>query len=77
MVKKHDLKVKVIGSADNATGTTVINDNLSLSRAAFISKELQTRGVDSDVILQESKGGIDSYTPVPANRQVLVCLYMK
>ena len=77
VVKKHDLKVKVIGSADNATGTTVINDNLSLSRAAFISKELQTRGVDSDVILQESKGGIDSYTPVPANRQVLVCLYMK
>jgi outer membrane protein OmpA-like peptidoglycan-associated protein len=51
VVKKHDLKVKVIGSADSATGTTVVNDNLSLSRATFISKELQTRGVDSDVIL--------------------------
>ena len=76
VAKKYGLKVSVIGSADSATGTTGINNSLSAARAEYILSQLKKRGVDSSIIRTSSKGGIDKYKPIPANRQVAVCLYL-
>ena len=76
VAKKYGLKVSVIGSADSATGTTGINDSLSVARTEYVSAQLEKRGVDSSIIRTSSKGGIDKYKPIPANRQVAVCLYL-
>lgn len=76
VAKKYGLKVSVIGSADSATGTTGINNSLSTARAEYIFKQLEKRGVDSSIIRTSSKGGIDKYKPIPANRQVTICLYL-
>ena len=77
IAKEYDLNVSVVGSADSSTGTPAINDALSTARANYISSLLKDRGVDNSVIIVESQGGIDDYSPIPANRQVAVCLYLK
>ena len=68
VAKKYGLSVRVTGAADNSTGTTDINDSLSVSRAAYIATELEHRGIPTDCITQASKGGIADYVPIEANR---------
>ena len=72
---KYDLYVKVTGAADKETGTFVINDSLSLTRANYISDQLQCRGVKAEKIVVDSKGGISDYLPVEANRNTKVELF--
>lgn len=72
---KYDLYVKVTGAADKETGTFAINDSLSLTRANYISDQLQCRGVKAEKIVVDSKGGISDYLPVEANRNTKVELF--
>ena len=75
VANEHCLRVKVVGAADSATGSAEINKNLGTSRAKFIAKELNKRGVTSDCITLINEGGISDYTPNEANRQTKVMLY--
>ena len=77
IAKDYHLKVSVVGAADNATGTDEINNPLSKSRAEFITQQLILRGVDKSMIVSKSKGGIDKYSPVAANRHTAVRLFVK
>ena len=74
VAKKYNLKVKIIGAADSATGTDSINETLSSKRAAYIMRLMRDRGVASENIKTSYEGGIDDYSPVQANRNTCVVL---
>ena len=76
IVKKHGLRIQIIGAADSATGNDTINNGLSQRRAAYMAGELRRRGVDADKIETVSVGGINDYNPVEANRNVCVRLLL-
>ena len=69
VAKKYNLSVRVIGAADSMTGTSDINQSLSVSRAGFIVSELERRGISAQRIVQSYRGGISDHIPVEANRQ--------
>ena len=75
VAKKYGLSITVTGAADSNTGTPVINDTLSASRADFITDELLKRGIPSDRISKHSTGGINTYSPSEANRHTRVELH--
>ena len=74
VAKTYNLKVKIIGAADSATGTDSINETLSSKRAAYIMRLMRDRGVASENIKTSHEGGIDEYSPVQANRNTCVVL---
>ena len=74
VAKTYNLKVKIIGAADSATGTDSINETLSSKRAAYIMRLMRDRGVASENIKTSHEGGIDDYSPVQANRNTCVIL---
>lgn len=74
VAKTYNLKVKIIGAADSATGTDSINETLSSKRAAYIMRLMHDRGVASENIKTTYEGGIDDYSPVQANRNTCVVL---
>lgn len=74
VAKAYNLKVKVIGAADSATGTNSINEELSSKRADYIMRLMRERGVASENIKTTHEGGIDDYSPVQANRNTCVIL---
>ena len=75
VAKKYGLSVRVTGAADSSTGTTVINDSLSVSRAGFIAAELERRGVPSGMVVKTGRGGIADHLPAEANRHTKVELF--
>ena len=75
VAKKHSLYVRIVGAADKATGTEVRNKELSESRAAYISEQLQKRGIPLDNIICEGIGGISRFKPDEVNRYTRVMLY--
>ena len=75
VANKYGLSVRVTGAADSSTGTSGINDALSISRAAFIAAELEQRGIPTGRIAQVSRGGIADHHPVEANRHTKVELF--
>ncbi|MDO4497412.1 MAG: OmpA family protein, partial [Bacteroidales bacterium] len=58
VAKTHGLKVKVIGAADSATGTSERNQELSKQRAKYIEGLLLERGIDFANITTAYEGGI-------------------
>lgn len=70
----ESLNISISGSADNATGNERVNQKLSKSRVQYIGQELVSRGVSREKILAVSRGGIDEYTPIEANRLTVVVL---
>ena len=75
VVNKYSLSVRVTGAADSSTGTSGINDSLSVSRAGFIAAELERRGIPAERIAKMSRGGIADHNPVEANRHTKVELF--
>lgn len=75
VANKYSLSVRVTGAADSATGTSGINDSLSVSRAAFIAAELERRDIPARRITKVSRGGIADHHPVEANRHTKVELF--
>ena len=70
----YNLKVKVSGAADSATGNATINDGLSRQRADYLAKLMRDRGIPADRIRTVYEGGIDKFTPVQANRNSCIVL---
>ncbi len=75
VAKKYNLWIRVTGAADSATGTSGINQSLSMSRADFIVAELERRGISPERIFKAVRGGIADYTPIEANRHTRVELF--
>ena len=76
VAKRWHLKVRVTGAADSATGSANSNDILSQSRAEYISKMLQERGVPGEKIQMEVDGGIEKFSPPAVNRHCRVELVL-
>jgi outer membrane protein OmpA-like peptidoglycan-associated protein len=76
IAKKFNLKIDVVGAADSQTGTSQINSNLGVSRSQYIAGYLTSQGVPAENIASRSDGGIDTYSPTPANRNATVRLYL-
>ena len=74
MAKQENLKIKISGAADSATGTQSGNQDLGKRRAKFIAKALIKRGVDKSQIKAYNLGGIDKYVANEANRFTTVVL---
>lgn len=74
MAKQGNLKIKISGAADSATGTQFGNQDLGKRRAKFIVKALIKRGVDKSQIKAYNLGGIDKYAANEANRFTTVVL---
>ena len=74
IAKDYNLKVKISGAADSATGTVVINERLSMERADFLLDQMKKRGVPEVNITKVSEGGINQFSPVQANRNSCVVL---
>jgi outer membrane protein OmpA-like peptidoglycan-associated protein len=74
MAKQENLKIKISGAADSATGTQSGNQDLGKRRAKFIAKALIKRGVDKSQIKAYNLGGIDKYAANEANRFTTVVL---
>ena len=74
MAKQENLKIKISGAADSATGTQSGNQDLGKRRAKYIAKALIKRGVDKGQIKAYNLGGIDKYAANEANRFTTVLL---
>ena len=77
IVKKYDLRIRITGAADSATGSSVRNTELSNSRASFIGQQLLNRGIESSNIIMNGKGGIADYASNEMNRYTKVELFFE
>ena len=64
----QNLRVRITGAADSATGSSVKNDALAKARAEHVASLMKKRGVPDERIEILSQGGTASYEPVSANR---------
>ncbi len=72
-VKADDnIKLKVSGYADSATGSAKFNQKLSEDRANRVADELVKLGVDRDKLVVEGLGGVATLNPNSYNRRVIV-----
>ena len=74
VVKATTVRVRIIGSADAATGNVQINNSLSQRRADYIRRLLMERGIEASRITTVYEGGINDFTPIQANRNTCVIL---
>ena len=74
IAREYNLKVRISGAADSATGNEGINESLSKQRASVLAKLMMERGVNKENIVTQHEGGINKFTPVQANRNSCVVL---
>ena len=72
MAKADNMKLRIVGYADNATGDAEYNQKLSLQRAQTIADELVKLGVDKANLTIEGKGGVATLDPAAYNRRVII-----
>ena len=77
IVKKYDLRIRITGAADSATGSSFLNERLSRDRASYIGAQLQERGIDKSHIVMIGKGGIADFNPKEVNRHTKVELFFE
>lgn len=77
IAKKYDLRIRITGAADSATGSSFLNKKLSRDRASYIGAQFQERGIDQNHIVMIGKGGIADYNPKEVNRQTKVELFFE
>ncbi len=70
--KDNNSNLLVTGFADSATGTPEINQKLSEGRAKAVADELVKMGINEGNIKTESKGGVDTLSPISFNRRATV-----
>ena len=73
----QNLRVRITGAADSATGSTDKNDALAISRAQHVAKLMRERGVLEENIEVLSEGGTAEYSPVEANRNCRIELFFQ
>ena len=73
----QNLRVRITGSADSATGSPEKNEALAKTRAEHVASLMEKRGVPRDRIEVLSEGGTADYEPVSANRHCRIELFMQ
>lgn len=73
----HNLRIRIEGAADRATGTGELNNGLGKKRARYIADELKKRGVSAEFIQGKSLGGINQYEEPKDNRYCRVSVYLE
>ena len=73
----QNLLVRITGAADSATGSAGKNAELAIARAEYVMRLFKERGVDVGKIEIRSEGGTDKLSPVAANRNCRIELYVK
>ena len=71
----QNLRVRITGAADSATGSSVKNDALAKARAEHVASLMKKRGVPDERIEILSQGGTASYEPLSANRNCRIELF--
>lgn len=72
MAKQDNVKFRIIGYADSATGNAKYNQELSVKRAQTIADELVKLGVNKANLNVEGKGGVATLDPTSYNRRVII-----
>ena len=73
----RNLRVRITGSADSATGSSEKNDAIALSRAKHVAELMEKRGVSAKSMEVLSVGGTAVYGSVEANRNCRIELFMQ
>ena len=73
----ENLRVRITGAADSATGSSEKNAALALSRAQHVAKLIKERGVPEEHIEVLSEGGTAEHSPVEANRNCRIELFIR
>jgi len=73
----RNLKVRITGAADSATGSPEKNEALAKARAGHVATLMEKRGVPRERIEVLSEGGTANYEPVSANRNCRIELFMQ
>ena len=73
----QNLRVRITGSADSATGTPGKNEEIAKARAEHVATLMEKRGVPRERIEVLSEGGTANYEPVSANRNCRIELFMQ
>ena len=71
----QNLRVRITGAADSATGSAEKNEALAKARAEHVASLMKKRGVPDDQIEVLSQGGTASYEPLSANRNCQIELF--
>ena len=71
----QNLRVRITGAADSATGSAEKNEALAKARAEHVASLMKKRGVPDDRIEILSQGGTTSYEPLSANRNCRIELF--
>ena len=75
MAIAQNLRVRITGAADSATGSAEKNEALAKARAEHVATLMKKRGVPDDQLEILSQGGTASYEPLAANRNCRIELY--
>ena len=77
VAKKYDLRIRVTGAADSATGSKERNSELSRNRAQYICEQLVVRGLNKKYIAKVSMGGVSELSPNDGNRFTRIELFFE
>jgi outer membrane protein OmpA-like peptidoglycan-associated protein len=72
MAKQDNVKLRIVGYADSATGNAKFNQELSMKRAQTIADALTELGVSKSNLVVEGKGGVATLDPASYNRRVII-----
>ena len=72
----QNLRVRITGAADSATGSPKKNASLAIERARQVSSLMKDRGVPEERIEIRSEGGTNQYSPASANRNCMIELFL-
>ena len=73
----QNLRVRITGAADSATGTPGKNEEIAKARAEHVASLMEKRGVPRERMEVLSEGGTADYEPVSANRNCRIELFMQ
>ena len=74
---ERNLRVRITGAADSATGSQEKNAALAKARAEHVAALMEKRGLPRERIDVVSEGGTADYEPVAANRNCRIELFMQ
>lgn len=77
VAKKYDLRIRVTGAADSATGSEERNKVLSRDRAKYVYEQLVARGLNEKFIAKVSVGGVNELSPNDGNRFTKIELFFE
>ena len=76
LAKEYGFRIRIIGSADSATGSAEKNEAVAQNRAKIIANYMISQGVSEECIERSSVGGVNDLSPSSANRNCKIELLL-